>query len=383
MDKITCFISHTWSDGQHGFAKYFVSRLSRFRRMKAWLDEEQIKSSQNLQQRIEVGLRGESDCCIALLSPEFMAARNAPNELEVAARLSYETGKPLFPVLLRRFEIPLSVAGLRWFDLSMAVEPNTLEVNNRVFTPTMKELVSDIRAVLDPTPDVMAFFTPPTRSRVVLVTNLGYEGPHPYPGGVSTTVQFRDAVAISLNTLVRRASIASRQEIHSNRVSGDLLRGLLNGDDSVISYGSSKINKCTEMMLEHLSARAGQAIRFVLEEDLRSGKRESNFPTDEKAKRAALIWRGTQLFHDDNTDYAIVMRLIEKSKIWWLFAGCGRPGSVAARKLVFEPDWSRFLWDDLGTRWKRSSFVARVTVQHDRKNRPEFVAFQDLETLWL
>jgi len=66
--------------------------------------------------------------------------------------------------------------------------------------------------------------------------------------------------------------------------------------------------------------------------------------------------------------------------MWWVVAGNGRPGSVAARKLVFDPDWSDVLWSRLRGARERS-FVAVPGVDYVVSDAPSSAELRDFR--WL
>ena len=138
------------------------------------------------------------------------------------------------------------------------------------------------------------------------------------------------------------------------------------GQRNLISYGSSKINKCTAIMLEHLRNQYDLNVRFVLESDLKRGITQSQLPNDEGG-RVALLSQNEQLRFDDQIDHGIIVRANPypgDERVWWIFAGCGRPGSVAARDLIFDPDWQSVFWPALVGHGELKSFVAVFSVQY-------------------
>ncbi len=383
-DSLVCFISHAWTGGQHDLARHFALRLNRFKGLRAWIDENENRPGQDLLGRLQAGLREESDCCIALLSPEYLSSKTAPKELAEAHTLYYERGKPLIPIIIKRLELPLEVVRLVYLDFSNAISSETLEVNKKRFKPHMKRLVNAVRGYFSVATNDLAFMTPPDRGEIVLATNRRYSGPYP-DKKKSTTVVFYNKVTSILNLLAKRCAMDGWESCETDYVDEEDIRNLVQGPKNIISYASSKINKCTELILRVLYKDYGVDVAFLLETDLRRGRRDSQLPKLDEAERAALIWKGRSLYHDDQSDHGLIVRASPKNsmKTWWVFAGCGRPGSVAARKLVFEREWDARFWKAVADRWKRSSFIACFTVQHDRKRTSELGELERLEIEWL
>lgn len=384
MDKISCFISHTWRAGQHRLARYFANRLRRYHDLVPWIDEERIQISQDLHKRLEEGLREETDCCIVLLSPEYLEAENAPRELEMAAALCFEERKPLFVVVIRPVrEYPMVVADKMRIDFSHAISPKRQTIIRERFDPLMSKLVQAIRSQFEYAPNVLSLFTPPVPGKVLLVTNRSYSGPYPEPS--STTVQFMKDMQGVLNVLGRRGLTTSCETRETDYVSPTAVSRMVSGSDHIVSYASSKINKCTESLLRKVEQQYGVTLRFVMEKDLRNGRRRSRLPDFSKNEHAALLWNDQAYYHDDALDHAIIVRArlpAESSRTCWILAGCGRSGSVAARQLVFEGGWDDQLWRSLGRGWKKRSFIALVSVAHDRP-RHKLKALERLEIVWL
>jgi hypothetical protein len=163
----------------------------------------------------------------------------------------------------------------------------------------------------------------------------------------------------------------------------DAVRDLVDGDSHIVSYASSKINPCTELLLDRVESSSGQCIRFVMEADLRAGVQRSSLPYKVHDAKAALLVNGEALFHSNLLDHGVIVRSRfeeDSERMFWIFAGCGRPGSIAARKLVFDNGWDGALWKALAPSLKSKSFAVIFSVQCDRANS-EIGALERLEVI--
>lgn len=376
MTEIRCFISHTWNDGQHSLAIEFAKRLRQYPDLSIWIDETDIRPSQNLPSRILSGLTTETDCCIALLSPEFLQASTAPVELSLAVQLCEERGKPFFPVIVKTInggQAP--VVSRVWVDFTDTISSTMSVEDEQRFNFHILQLVEGIRDCFDVKPDLVQFLSPVTPGPVSLVTNRHYRGP--FPDKASTTQRFFSQVEGALYTLKRRGLVTGWESVETDYPSNDIT-AILNSKVNVISYASSKINICTKEMLERIEASYPSIqLRFVSEAALRKGQLNSIFSHDEavlKQQRAALLWNGRHLYHDNRIDHGIILRLQQSNPLrrWIIVAGCGRPASVAASQLLFD-DTSKDLWSSLSSGWETRSFVIVFSVAHRREEEPSYI----------
>ena len=145
-DVIRCFISHTWAKGQHSFAKYLCNRLSRFKNIEVWLDENQILPGDHNYERLSLAIEKNTNLTICILSPEYLASGNCKVELSKAAELYRAKDHKLIPILLAKCDIPLEIQGLAWADFIYAINSKN-EINIKQFNHALKPLVQAIRGV--------------------------------------------------------------------------------------------------------------------------------------------------------------------------------------------------------------------------------------------
>jgi hypothetical protein len=140
----TCFISHTWADDQHLFAKIVHKRLERYDGISSWLDEQEIKPGDHIYDRINVVLEREIDVFICILSPQYLKSGNCKAELSKAARMSRDNKIRLIPLLLGHTPIPLELEGLLFVDCTKITGPQQKIMKDALDT-AMKQLVRGIR----------------------------------------------------------------------------------------------------------------------------------------------------------------------------------------------------------------------------------------------
>lgn len=241
-------------------------------------------------------------------------------------------------------------------------------MDDTLFDSEVKRLVEKIRAYFEPHPDLIHFFDPENGGAVRLVTNKSYTSPF-LDKSYSTTDKFTYRTAEILQTLNRRGTIANWSLVQIDYLKSAYWRTLLDGPDNLISYASSKINPVTDLVLRALEEAYSLSLRFVFEDDLSAGRPESTFPDPSAARRVALVWKGTPHNYSESQDYGLLIRARsnpESNKCWWIVAGCGRPGSVAAQRFLFEPEWSKMLWGRF-TPGPPNSFVAVFRVSYEKK----------------
>lgn len=145
-----CFISHTWANGQHDFARLLYRRLNRYKGITCWLDEEKIVPGVHIYDRIAAALDQETDLTLCVLSPEYLRSRNCKAELSRAARLARDGNHAIIPVVLAPLppgQMPLELEGLLCADFSLALEADG-NVSKPTFLKELTQLVRGIRATV-------------------------------------------------------------------------------------------------------------------------------------------------------------------------------------------------------------------------------------------
>ena len=122
--KRKCFISHTWAERQHGFAKILSESLNRYKGVTTWLDEDKILPGDHIFDKIDQALIEETDVFICIVSPEYSLSKNCKSELSRARALSSEKNIRLIPVLYSKSIVPLEVEGILYVDFSMSLNEN-------------------------------------------------------------------------------------------------------------------------------------------------------------------------------------------------------------------------------------------------------------------
>lgn len=140
---VSCFISHTWSNGQHRFARFLTDRLNKYKKIVCWLDENNLKYGDHIYDKIDYQITFHTDIVIILLSPEYLQSHNCKTELSKANRL-YSTKKILLlPILLSKSNIPLELEGLLFADFTDCLT-KTGKIRRAVFEKQFKKLVKSI-----------------------------------------------------------------------------------------------------------------------------------------------------------------------------------------------------------------------------------------------
>jgi hypothetical protein len=224
-----------------------------------------------------------------------------------------------------------------------------------------------------PTVGTLGFFDPGNQMPVYLVTNLMYRYNFTFykaktARDVSTTTQFSTEITQYCTLLRSRGAISRFEHKHPNRLKGRVLRDLLAANANLISYASSKINPCTKMILSQLDRQYGHILRFASVDKRGRVNMNRGFRNPKASDKVALVWQSQITKHvKTEIDYGLIVKAHPAPKdprVWFVFAGCSRPGSVAARKLVCDPEWSKALFDKMkgeGT----DSFVTVYSVEYD------------------
>jgi hypothetical protein len=262
--------------------------------------------------------------------------------------------------------MPLSLRDIVFDDLSCAVD----SVGNVDYTALghgIADLVGKIRQLLTPSNDLMRFFDPGFSTAVRLVTNKSYVSPFTTKKGISTTTRFVQSAEEILQTLRKRGAITSYSHYHLEYLDPPELSELMHGSDSILTYASSKINVVTDSVLRQMESAYGLTLRFVFEDDLAKGLRESAFPDATPSRRVALVLKDAILKYGAGKDYGLLLRApvrAKATKLCWVVAGCGRPGSSAVYRALFDHSWNDVLWPRLTPKLP-PAFYAVVEVDYD------------------
>jgi hypothetical protein len=326
-----------------------AATLKRFRGIAPWLDREEIAVGEHLHLRIPQGLTSETDCCICLISPNYMRpGSNSVRELNAASELHYAQGKPIYPILLGGSRPPYQLGDLVWSDFKNVITRSG-DVDRFLFDKLVKVLVSSIRKHFstDLTP-ATTFLDPHNSLPVLIMHNRSYKTPYRVKINSSTGVFLKETGDV-FSRLRRRGSIGSWELKETDYLKKKDLIEFLDKEYNIITYASSKINPCTFRVLTALERQYAIRMRFVYQKDILAGKSSSAFTTTpDQDERLALLWNDDgPRFYGDGEDYGLIIRANPKPgdrRIWWVLAGAGRPGSIAARKLVFDTTWSDVLW---------------------------------------
>ena len=231
--------------------------------------------------------------------------------------------------------------------------------------------------------NIHSLFAAPSPRVVDVVADRQYRGPYHLPG-TSTTLEFITLTLDVLSSDVMSGALAGTRTTAVDYLSREGVRDLVDGDSHIVSYASSKINPCTELLLDRVESSSGQCIRFVMEADLRAGVHHSRLPNKVPDARAALFVNGEELYHSNSLDHGVIVRSRfddDSERMYWIFAGCGRPGSIAARKLVFDNCWDGALWTSLAPSLRSKSFAVIFSVQCDRPNSDQLGTLERLQVI--
>lgn len=130
----SCFISHTWHEGQHHFAMRLADALKR-EGIQVWIDEEKIYPGMHIKDLVQRGIEHESDVFLFVLSPEALKSQMCMHELNLAINQMTERGKPIIPVFFRECDIPDSLREICYADFT----------NDLYFEAALERLVKGIK----------------------------------------------------------------------------------------------------------------------------------------------------------------------------------------------------------------------------------------------
>jgi len=113
--NITCFVSHSWRNGEHDFAIKLADALQLHGIEKTWLDEREIPGGGHIKDRV---IRGVQSCDVFLfiMSPNAVTSEWCQLELEEALEQRSEIGIQIIPILLKDCSIPEKLNNLLYVD---------------------------------------------------------------------------------------------------------------------------------------------------------------------------------------------------------------------------------------------------------------------------
>ena len=113
--NITCFISHSWRNGEHDFAVKLADALESHSVTKAWIDGREIPGGGHIPDRIIMGVQA-SDVFLFIMSPNAIASQWCRLELKEAIEQRSEAGMQIIPILLKTCSIPKELKDLLHLD---------------------------------------------------------------------------------------------------------------------------------------------------------------------------------------------------------------------------------------------------------------------------
>jgi len=111
----SCFISHTWHEGQHHFAMRLATVLKK-KGIEVQIDEKIIFPGDPIKETIERGMKHKSDVFLFVMSPEALKSEMCKYELKLALNQMEEHGKPIIPVVFKECEIPSFLRNIYYAD---------------------------------------------------------------------------------------------------------------------------------------------------------------------------------------------------------------------------------------------------------------------------
>lgn len=379
------FICHASGD-KNAVARPLAEALS-FLGVRVWFDEYEIRAGDSLREIIDRGLR-EARMGAVILSPSFLKKGWAQTELDaLVTRQARERRTVVFPIWHRMSQERLA----RYSEILAARKGVSTYHGLDVIVDNIAAVLFGDRTGQGPVPSrrhVLEFFNARNNLPTALVYNREYPTPTPKEQR-STTDKWLFEIQQTFATL-KRIGAAKRVMPRPTNYHPSTLSMLLRDRFNIVSYASSKINPCTENILEGLNRRLDLGVRFVYQADAASGKQRSVFTPDRKGERVALLFRGRVLEYSENAmrtegrDYGIVIRVRPSrrdNRLWVVFAGCGRPASVASWLLVFDDARGRPLWRRLRSAGPLRSFAAAFEVRYTPAKNTEPTAIRILDVV--
>jgi len=223
--------------------------------------------------------------------------------------------------------------------------------------------------------NILRFFDPDNNLPTTIVFDREHKGrlsDHTKP----TTQTWAFQVESILQELARD-SFLKPPEMAASNYEAATIHDLVRQRRNLVTYASSKINPCTEDMLEILNPLLGLDIRFVYERDV-GHKQRSTFTHKRRGERAALVFRGKAYksaeVDSQGRDYGILLKYRfpkEGGRQWIVFAGSSQAGSVATRLLVFDREFGQQLWAHPGLKEPLESFLCVFEMSYNPPKHAE------------
>lgn len=251
-------------------------------------------------------------------------------------------GSPTDPFTPEASEVWAQVKAFQEQERPLAAEvllSNALKTNPSLRSPEFDKRLESIRRR-----NTLEFFDPDNGLPTTLVYNASYPSPT-RSTQISTTDEWLYGVRRTFDDMsliydTRGANLDERT-----------ITTALKESRNVISYASSKINPCTEAMLQELNQRLGLDLWFIYESEAERKPSRTVFTRARQHERAALMLGGKVLNYKETKstgyDHGVLLRYrfpANDGRQWIIFAGCSRPASVAARKIVFDRAFGEPLW---------------------------------------
>ena len=80
----SCFISHTWYEGEHYFAVHLSEALKK-RGIEVWIDQDKISPGSHIKEIIRKGIDHDSDVFLFVMSPQALKSDMCIYELKLCA----------------------------------------------------------------------------------------------------------------------------------------------------------------------------------------------------------------------------------------------------------------------------------------------------------
>jgi hypothetical protein len=109
------FISHRWAEDEEAFSWELALRLAKYEGLDVTIDKSHLVPGDDIQEWMR-DVVPKSDVLIYVLSPSANESKNCQLEIQLAK----QHGKPIIPLMLRKADLPDSIAGLMFIDFRRA-----------------------------------------------------------------------------------------------------------------------------------------------------------------------------------------------------------------------------------------------------------------------
>lgn len=375
MRACDIFICHA-SEDKDSVARPLADALS-FLGFEVWYDEYKIRAGASLREAIDRGLR-QARMGAVILSPNFLRKGWTKEELDaLVTRQARERRTVVLPIWHR-----IAREQVEKFSPILAARKAILTSDglDSVVDHVASVLASD-RLGGGPVPQrrhVLEFFNAKNDLVTTVVYNRKFKTPTPR-AKESTTEVFISNVRSALDTL-RRIGTQKGVALRPTNYHPTGVIGLLDQQTNIVAYASSKLNSCTGAILERLDRRYKLGVRFMYVNDVAAKKTKSIFSEAREGERVCLSFQGRILRYRETLqtnrglDYGVLLRARPSKsddRLWIVFAGCGRPASVASRLLVFDESIGRPLWRRLKAIGPLTSFATVFEVRYSPKDNTQ------------